>query len=121
MTSNLPSFANRLRVLRENRRLSKTALAKKVGVSTTCVWNWEEGNTEPRPENLAALSKALNAPVTYLQNGSEWDEAPSAILGTAPTPYGGGVTLAEVIADAKNRIAQLAGISSEKVNISLEY
>jgi transcriptional regulator with XRE-family HTH domain len=120
MQTNAFSFASRLRVLRENRRLSKTALAKQVGVSTTCVWNWEEGNTEPRPENLMALSKALNAPVAYLQNGSEWDEAPSANPAATPPPYGG-VTLAEVIADAKNRIAQLAGIPPEKVNVSLEY
>lgn len=114
------SFASRLRTLRENRRLSKTALAKQVGVSTTCVWNWEEGNTEPRSENLLALSKVLVAPVTYLQNGSEWDESPTADIAASPTPYAGG-TLAEVIADAKNRIAQLAGISPEKVNVSLEY
>jgi transcriptional regulator with XRE-family HTH domain len=117
MQTNAFSFASRLRVLRENRRLSKTALAKQVGVSTTCVWNWEEGNTEPRSENLMALSKALSAPVAYLQNGSE---APSANPAATPPPCGG-VTLAEVIADAKNRIAQLAGIPPEKVNVSLEY
>ena len=120
MQTNAFSFASRLRGLRENRRLSKTALAKRVGVSTTCVWNWEEGNTEPRPENLAALSKALNAPVPYLQDGSEWNDAPSTDPAATPAQYGGG-TLAEVIADAKSRIAQLAGISPEKVIISLEY
>lgn len=114
------SFASRLRVLRENRRLSKTALAKQVGVSTTCVWNWEEGNTEPRPENLVALSKALNASLFYLQNGSEKEESTSASPEAAMPPYGG-VTLAEVIADAKKRISQLAGIPPEKVNVSLEY
>ncbi|MEQ1940796.1 helix-turn-helix domain-containing protein [Mesorhizobium sp. VNQ89] len=116
MQANAFSFASRLRTLRENRRLSKTALAKQVGVSTTCVWNWEEGNTEPRSENLAALGKVLNAPVSYLQNGSEWDGASSKAM----RPHEG-VTLAEVIADAKIRIALLAGISPEKVNVSLEY
>jgi transcriptional regulator with XRE-family HTH domain len=119
MHTNAFSFASRLRTLRESRRLSKTALAKEVGVSTTCVWNWEEGNTEPRPENLSALGKALKAPIAYLQTGSEWDEAPSAIPATQTLH--GGVTLAEVIADAKIRIAQLAGIPPEKVNVSLEY
>lgn len=113
------SFASRLRSLRENRRLTKTALAKQVGVSTTCVWNWEEGNTEPRPGNLAALSRALNAPIGYLQDGSDWDEAPSPVPATHAPPRGG--TLPEVIADAKARIAELAGIPPDKVNISLEY
>ena len=119
MHTNAFSFASRLRTLRENRRLSKTTLAKAVGVSTTCVWNWEEGNTEPRPDNLAALSEALNAPIDYLQSGSEWDEAPSDTPLTKT--LNGGATLAEVIADAKIRIAKLAGIPPEKVNVSLEY
>lgn len=120
MTSTPLSFASRLRALRENRRLSKTALAKRVGVSTTCVWNWEEGNTEPRPENMAALSKALNAPYAYLQDGSKWDEAPSFAPAATPLPSAGGA-LAEVISDAKSRIAKVAGIPVEKVIVSLEY
>jgi len=114
------SFATRLRMLRENRRLSKAALARQVGVSTTCVWNWEEGNTEPRSDNLAGLSKALNVPVDYLQNGGEWAGAPSTIS-NAMSVSQHDLTLPEVIADAKARISLLAGIPPEKVNISLEY
>ncbi len=119
MKTNAISFANRLRTLRENRRLSKSALARELGVSTTCVWNWEEGNTEPRPENLAALSKVLNAPIDYLQHGSDWNGAPLQVPALSSPPYEG--SLAEVIADAKARISNLAGIPPEKVNISLEY
>ena len=52
MNNNL-SFANRLGTLRSERGLSKSGLARAVHVSTTCVWNWEEGNTFPRPEALA--------------------------------------------------------------------
>lgn len=113
------SFAHRLRQLRETHGLSKSALARSLGVSTTCVWNWEEGNTEPRTDNLAALSDALRVSVEYLQSGRNSDGAPSldaAVTGTLPS-----ATLPEVIADAKVRIAHLAGIAPEKVNISLEY
>tara|TARA_R110002126_G_scaffold290914_2_gene449526 strand:+ start:40170 stop:40529 length:360 start_codon:yes stop_codon:yes gene_type:complete len=114
------SFAGRLRALRENMKLSKTALARMIDVTTTCVWNWEEGNTEPRSENLVALAKALNAPIDYLKNGSHWDGAPSADPATTGGRYTGR-TLAEVIAEAKINIAHLAQISPEKVNISLDY
>lgn len=119
MTKSAFSFSNRLQGLREKRRLSKTALAKKVGVSTTCVWNWEEGNTEPRSENLRALSEALNAPMEYLESGAQWEGAPSEI----PSAGVGDVNLSlpNVIAEAKMRIAAIAGIPAEKVNISLDY
>lgn len=119
MTKSAFSFSNRLQRLREDRRFTKTALAKKVGVTTTCVWNWEEGNTEPRPENMRALGEALNVPVEYLESGAGWEGAPSAGL-----PAEGGdddLSLPSVIAEAKIRIATLAGISSEKVTISLDY
>lgn len=120
MTINPHSFASRLRQTRENQRLSKTELARKLSISTTGVWNWEEGNTTPRPENLIALSKALNVSVAYLQDGEDGDDALSVAPATTSVTHANG-TLAEVIADAKKRIAQLAGIQPEKVNVSLEY
>lgn len=119
MTDKTFSFATRLRLLREHHRLSKTALAERVGVTTTCVWNWEEGNTLPRSANLAALSEALGAPIGYLRDGADWDGAP-AISREVERPDRG-VTLPEVIAEAKLRIARMAGIAPENVNISLDY
>lgn len=119
MVNNSSSFAGRLRPLREGRMLSKTALAKKLGVSTTCVWNWEEGNTLPRLENLQALSEALDVPIDYLQSGADWD----GLEPTGSTPVGTFVapSLSEVIAEAKIRIAHVARISPDKVNVSLDY
>lgn len=119
MVNNTSSFAGRVRLLRESRKLSKTALAKKLGVTTTCVWNWEEGNTAPRWENLRALSEALDVPMDYLQSGADWE----GIQPTGFTPVDAPVNLglSEVIAEAKLRIAQVAGISPEKVSVSLDY
>ncbi len=113
------AFSDRLQALREHRRLSKTALAKKVGVTTTCVWNWEQGNTEPRPENLMALGDALDAPLDYLESGVSWHGAPSTDL--TEKRQDTDLTLPEVISEARVRIAKLAGIAPEKVNISLDY
>ena len=113
------TFASRLKVLREQRGLSKTAIAKAVGVSTTCVWNWEEGNTNPRSENLWSLSSALNTSVEYLESGADWDGASEDRRFGSPVPPT--ITLATIIAEAKVRIAEAAGIKPEKVNISLDY
>lgn len=113
---NQNSFATRLRQVREDQRMSKSALARRLGISTTGVWNWEEGNTMPRPENMRALSNALNTPVEYLQNGTDGGEAPVDQIAT-PTPN----TLAEVIADAKKRIAHLAGVDPANVHVSIDY
>jgi len=119
MTQTLHSFAARLRGLRDQRRLSKTALANSVGVSTTCVWNWEEGNTEPRSENLASLSKVLGVTADYLEFGDRGFGSPDEDIdnSTLVTPE----TLPEVIASAKLKIANLAGIDPSKVKISLDY
>lgn len=113
------SFADRLRLLREKKRLSKSALARQLGITTTCVWNWEEGNTVPRPENLRALSGALGVPMDYLQDGAGWEGAPSVSHEEGGPEVKS--TLPQVIAEAKLRIARLAGIAPENVNISLDY
>jgi len=109
------TFARRLRQLREARGLSKSALARLLNVTPTCVWNWEEGNTEPRADNLTALSKALDTSEDHLLSGVPWK---------GDVPLSGafmGQSLPDVISDAKVRIARLAGVTPEKVNISLEY
>ncbi|MBK0401215.1 helix-turn-helix domain-containing protein [Limibaculum sp. M0105] len=113
------SFAARLRKLREERGMSKTGLGKAVGVSTTCVWNWEEGNTEPRPHNLAELARVLRVSGAYLEFGSDRnapDDGAGCKVSAAPEE-----SLSSVINDAKQRIAKLAGIGPERVKISLDY
>jgi transcriptional regulator with XRE-family HTH domain len=52
-------FRKALRRAREARGLSKRGLARKVGVTQSAVWQWEEGKTAPRPETAAALERAL--------------------------------------------------------------
>jgi transcriptional regulator with XRE-family HTH domain len=111
------SFAARLGKLRNQRSMSKTRLANLVGVSTTCVWNWEEGNTEPRSHNLSALADALGVSSDYLEFGTGRDddhtfERPD----TEPQ-----MTLETAICDAKILIASLAGVDPRQVTISVNY
>ena len=52
-------FRKALRRAREARGLSKRGLARKVGVTQSAVWQWEEGKTAPRPETAGAIERVL--------------------------------------------------------------
>ena len=115
----IESFSTRLTALRVQRSLSKSALARTVGVSTTCVWNWEEGNTHPRPDALERLAAALSTTGAYLDRGvgperHETPAKPADVLDAAE-PVG------ELIRRARQQIAEAAGLKFEQVKIVLEY
>ena len=59
-------FSNRLLALREENNLSKTAVAKKLGLSVQRYANWEYGTREPDLENLKAISKLYGVSTDYL-------------------------------------------------------
>lgn len=113
------SFAYRLITARHNRGMSKSALARAVDVTPTCVWNWEEGNTEPRSENLSALARTLGVSTVFLESG-EVDDAlhrPPSSFTAATTPS----QLDEVIAESKLRIATAAGRPLDNVRIQIDW
>jgi transcriptional regulator with XRE-family HTH domain len=70
-------FSVRLKASRVERGLSKSELARRVGVSSTCVWNWEEANTHPRPEALARIAATLSTTPAFLERGDSPRVPPS--------------------------------------------
>lgn len=120
------SFAFRLKNLREQRRMSKTGLGKAVGVTTTCVWNWEEGNTEPRSENMAALAKALAVSPEYLEHGKGAGPSNASIEVGDPSCSSEGNDAVDAkealtIAEAKARLALGLGVPESAIEISVRY
>ena len=123
MNNNL-GFAKRLGTLRLERGLSKSGLARAVHVSNTCVWNWEEGNTFPRPEALSRIAMALETTPAFLERGeprssSHRDEVSSdagAVKVDSANP-----SLAEIVQTARAQIAAAAGLELGQVKITLEY
>ena len=127
------SFAERLIALREERGMTKSGLSRAVGVTTTCVWNWEEGNTHPRADTLARLARALATTAAYLERGV----IPAGANYTAPQPIAASSTMAaatgpsvitsapptvaEVIMRARNDIAEAAGLRLDQVKVVLQY
>ena len=55
----------RLRVARQLRRLTRSALAGRVGVSGAAVGQWEAGAVRPKAQTLADVAHVLSFPVGY--------------------------------------------------------
>ncbi len=60
---------DRLKTQRATLKMSQTALAQKIGVSKVAVSQWENGDTQPKGDNLLTLAKALNCTADWLMNG----------------------------------------------------
>ncbi|MEK3969499.1 LexA family protein [Paenibacillus sp. FSL H7-0323] len=53
------NFANNLKKLREERKLSKAELARRIGVSDVTVGYWETGKAEPRMGKVEMIANVL--------------------------------------------------------------
>lgn len=69
---NLPeTLAIRIKSLRTRKGLNQSELARHVGVTPTAVWNWENGNTEPRHLALMRIAEVLGVSTAFLETGLE--------------------------------------------------
>ncbi len=128
-------FAQQLKSLREAQGLSVRALAGLVGVSSVTIWKWEKGDSRPRPRLMTPLARALDVaphqlrpPVAVRENAVKQGEP-----GTGKQPEPGVQTaqegaaqaavepLADVIARAKQMIADASGTGSNNITILIEY
>lgn len=67
MTDRTPEFEpERLRVIREARGLTKTELARQVGISVSSISQYESGTITPSPKSVDALSGVLAVPARFL-------------------------------------------------------
>ncbi len=83
-------FGRRLKTLRKAKKLSQAGLAEKVGIETKYLSNLETGRRSPSFETIAALAKALDAPINALFTYEQDENDPKvlrkridAILGRA--------------------------------------
>jgi transcriptional regulator with XRE-family HTH domain len=73
-----PDVGERVRVLREQRRLSLRMLAQRSGLSVNAVSRIEHGESSPTVSSLHALARALDVPIVELF--SEEQEATTVFL-----------------------------------------
>lgn len=62
-------FSERLFKLRKEKRLSREAVGKKIGVSKTSIKNWEDGENSPKVEHIQALAKFFDVDFNWLLSG----------------------------------------------------
>src|SRR5438874_77480 len=104
-------MGSRIEQTRTARGISRSALAKLVGVTPAAVWNWEENDTKPRLAALTETAKVLGVTEEYLTKGA----------GTgSPAPPSPRQTVAVIIEDARNEIALLMGLPPSRVQLKLE-
>jgi transcriptional regulator with XRE-family HTH domain len=60
------ALAERLRVLRRERKLTQRAAAGRLNISRSCLANYETGSRQPDAETLAALARFYNASADYI-------------------------------------------------------
>lgn len=114
------TLAARLKQLRIERDLTRAELAERSGISTPSIWAWETGRTVPRIGSLETLAKGLGVTVSELQIGvgdGPVELAPAALMGGSPDLRGSRLT--DLVAASKAQIAALAGISSDRVTITI--
>ena len=63
------AMGRRVDLLREKCELTKTELARKVGVTDDAVRKWINGERIPRREHLMVLSELFEKPVDYILFG----------------------------------------------------
>lgn len=103
----------RIKVARTEAGLSMNQLAKRLGVTSTCVWNWDHDNTSPRPDTLPRLAEALGVTVQWLRTGETSDRGRPAD-GDRPE------ILDTIFSDTRRRIASLLRTEPDRVIVTMK-
>ena len=75
--SNLNSLGERIAYARERTGLSTAQLARRLGVKSRTLANWERNETEPRANRLVMLAQLVGVAPAWFFEGQE-DYAPDA-------------------------------------------
>lgn len=60
------NFQNKLKELRENKKLTQRKIANLLDISQVTYCNWENKKTEPNLDNLIQLSKFFKVSIDYI-------------------------------------------------------
>ncbi len=64
-------FAERLKTLRKEVKLTQTQIAEKLNISQQAYASWKRGVKKPTQENLVKIAQVLNVSVNYLVGNLE--------------------------------------------------
>lgn len=64
-------FAERLKTLRKQVKLTQAQIAEKLDISQQAYASWERGVKKPTQENLVKIAQVLNVSIDYLVGNSD--------------------------------------------------
>lgn len=87
-------FAQTLRKLRKDRRMSQKELAKQLGLSDVSVSRYELGTAEPNIETLKEIAKIFNVSVDELLGNNSFHQLPDKAIRIAQKDTRGMINVA---------------------------
>jgi len=115
--SKLETFGARLQRLRRDRGFTLVEFARRARVSRPTVWSWEAVRSTPRRSKTKILLEVLGVTENELYGSTGGAESQRQIDADR---LGRSDTLQRAISDAKERVADLAGTSPDKVRLIIE-
>lgn len=109
-------WGQRLKRLRQARGFSVVDFARRMKVSRPTVWSWEAGKSLPRASKQQLLLDVLEVTEDELQGRAE----PAAIERRSEPAESRGDELKAIVDEAKERVAQAAGTSADKIRMIIE-
>ena len=107
----------RIKRFRELAGLSKSELARRVGVSPTAVNNWEDNGAMPRMEMMLKLEKVLEVSWMQLMSARTDDDPEVESPHTAASPIQPGVSRGDRLDQFRRQIAALFEVPVDRVDI----
>lgn len=109
------TLGDRLKRLRRERGFSMVHFASRVGVSKPTLWKWEKGTVFPRQDMIGTIARTLGVPEKELIYGAE-TRMGQRELAEMPVPG----TPQDAIALKKVELAQIMGITADRIRILIE-
>lgn len=115
------TFGDRVAAAREQASLSQKDLARRLGVRTSTIRNWEDDLAEPRANRLSIMAGILNVSMMWLINGKgEGMDSPPDTGEVTPDMRSVLNELREMRADMVARAEQMARLEKRLRQIMLE-
>lgn len=103
-------FAARLKQKMNEKRINQSTLARRLNVTPTAVWNWENGNATPRQKTMSRLAQVLGADENWLRGGATVTEAAAEQIDS----------VGDEIERMQELVAELTGVEPGRVKIRIE-
>ena len=101
------TFSEKLKQAMNSKRINQSTLARRVGVTPTAVWNWENNGVIPRRKALLKLERVLGVDLSdFSSDGAEEEELED-------------VSIAEEIDRLAELVAEANGVSVDRVSVEV--